>query len=209
MMWRFLSGGGDFARRFAYTIFMEAAILLVALNGGVVTGKLSAAAASRWGFGFHNLWEGKFYTLLSAPFLVRNLGMLVGILLFLAVSVGIYEWYAGSQKTISVYWLTNLAAFLGAGLIGYILYRSGSALGRDIFFKSDVGPSAGAFGCIGAWTKRSRPCRSWVFYGILAYLLGKLVIFPEFFSDLAHLIAFPLGYALDGLMDRNGAGLDG
>jgi len=31
----------------------------------------------------------------------------------------------------------------------------------------------------------------------MIYLIGKLVFFPELFADTAHVIAFPMGFALD------------
>ncbi len=178
---------------------MELVIIAVALAHGVLWAELSSVAQQRWGFGLHNLWEGRLYTPFTAPFFVRNLTMLLGILLLIGYSIGIYEWLAGTRRALLLYWVTNvLGMLLAAGLAVVPLYWVGSPLGRELALMSDVGPSAGGLGCIGGWVDRLPDrYRRWVFLAVMAYLIGKLVLFPELFADTAHLFAFPMGFALD------------
>lgn len=194
-------------RRLPFTLFMELAIIGVALAHGAVVGELSSVAQLHWGFGLHNLWEGRFYTLFTAPFFVRDLRMFLGILLFVGYSIGIYEWLAGTRRAMLLYWVTNvLGLLLAAGLAIAPLYWAGTLLGRELAFMSDVGPSAGGLGCIGGWVRRLPDrYRTLMFLAMMLYLVGKLAFLPEPFSDAAHLIAFPLGFVLVGwLRDRRG-----
>jgi hypothetical protein len=195
------------ARRLPFTLLMELSIAGVAVAERAVLGKLSPTSQRRWGFGLHNLWERRFYTAFTAPFFVRDLHMLLGILLLIGYSIGILEWKAGTRKTLLIYWCTNvLSLWLAALLVVAPSYRAGTAQGTATAFLSDVGPSAGGLGCIGGWVRylpdRYRHRFFWI---ILAYLLGKLLLFPELFADSAHLVAFPMGYLLATRLKRQGA----
>lgn len=190
-----------YARRLPFTLFMELAIIGVAVAHGAVLGELSPAAKTRWGFGLHDLWEGRLYTTVTSTFFVRDLRMFLGILLLIGYSLGVYEWLAGTRRALFVYWSTNILATLLAAwlLVAPLYYWAGTPLGRELALMSDVGPSAGALGCIGGWVYRLPDrFRRRVFLGILVYLVGKLTLFREPFADATHLIAFPLGFVLDG-----------
>jgi phosphatidylglycerol lysyltransferase len=191
-------------RRLPFTILMETAIVLLAVAGGAVTGELSLASQQRWGCGLHNLWEGRWWTVLTAPFFVRDLRMFLGILLFVLYTIGVCEWVTGTRATLAVYWITNvLGLVLAAVLVVGPLYLVRSPTGLAWAARSDVGPSAGGVGCIGAWVRHLPDCqRRWAFGLILAYLAAKLILLPELFADSAHLMTFPLGFVLAG---RDGA----
>jgi hypothetical protein len=193
-----------FIRRVPFTLFMEAAVLLLAAINGAATGELSALQQHRWGFGLHALWEGRLYTVFTAPVLVRDLRMLLGILVFLLCSIGVHEWLGGTREAFAVYWITNMLGLcLAAMLFVGPLYLARTAMGLEWAYRSDVGPSAGGLGSIGAWVRRlPGRYRRWLFVAMMTYLIAKLVLVPELFADSAHLIAFPLGYALQPVLAR-------
>lgn len=186
-------------RRLGFTLLMELAIIAVATAQGAVLGELRPESKLHWGFGLHNLWEGRLYTLVTSAFFVRDLRMLVGILLLIGYSVGIYEWVAGTQRALALYWSTNiLATLLAACLLVAPLYYAGRSTGRQLALMSDVGPSAGALGAIGGWVDRVPDRRRrWLFWVVMVYLAGKLALRPEPFADSVHLIAFPMGFVFD------------
>jgi len=191
-----------FVRRLPFTLFMELAIIVVALTHNVVLGDLRLAVELRWGFGPQNLRDGRLYTLVTAPFFVRNLRMFLGILLFVGYSVGIYEWVAGTRRALLLYWSTNIGVWtLAAALIAVWLSSTTTPQGHSLMLLTDVGPSVGGMGCVGGWVNQlPRRYRPWAFFGLLAYLAGKLALNPEPFADTAHLIVFPVGFALDHLL---------
>jgi hypothetical protein len=146
------------------------------------------------------LWEGRWHTPISAPFFVRDVRQLLGIVLLVAYSIGVYEWVAGTRQALFLYWLANVAGLVLAALwVVWPLYLAGLPLARTAAFFSDVGPSAGGLACIAGWV-RNLPVRyrRRLFLAILVYLIGKLLFLPELFADSAHLITFPLGYVLAG-----------
>lgn len=186
-------------RRLPFTLFMEGSILVTAVLVGAAAAELSPVVAQRWGFGLHNLWEGRWHTLVTSTFFVRDRHMLVTIVLLLGYSIGIYEWMAGTRRAVSLYWVTNIGATAVAAIV-FVgpLYWARTALGRELGLMSDVGASAGAIGCIGAWTRwLPDRYRRWAFLAFLAYFAAKLATLTEPFADATHLVAFPMGFFLD------------
>ncbi|MBM4431753.1 MAG: hypothetical protein FJ026_15625, partial [Chloroflexi bacterium] len=157
------------ARRLLFTFLMGLSITAVAIAEGAVLGRLSPTSQLRWGFGLHNLWEQRWYTAFTAPFFVRDLRMLPGILLLVGYSIGVLEWKAGTRQAVLIYWCTNvLGLWLAALLVVAPLYRAGTAQGTAAAFLSDVGPSAGGLGCIGGWVRHlPNRYRHWFFWIIL------------------------------------------
>ena len=77
--------------------------------------------------------------------------MFWGILPFVALSIGVYEYVAGTQRALVLYWMTDLGGSLGSTLVLVLpLYITGTALGETLAYADDVGISGGGFGCVGA-----------------------------------------------------------
>lgn len=188
-----------YLRRLPFTLLMELLIIIVAVTHGSIWGHLSQSATLRWGVGLHNLWEGRFYTFITSTFFVRDLRMFAGMIFLIGYSVGIYEWLRGTKRAIMLYWSTNLLAPLLACLFVVLpLYLAGTAIGQELAFLSDMGASAGAAGCVGGSVSQApHRYRKWLFGFILLFLVSKLLFFPEPFADTIHLIAFPIGFAIE------------
>src|SRR5690349_7161515 len=69
--------------------------LAVALNG-IVTGtwahQLSSESLRKWGTALDQIWHGRWWTFVSDTVFVHRPSMYFGILIFIPVSVGVYEW---------------------------------------------------------------------------------------------------------------------
>ena len=182
--------------RLPFTLLLEASILGVALALGLFDPEVGARWREREGFGWPSLVEGRFHTLVSSTFLVDGAGQWARIALLLTWSVGPLEWRAGTRRTVWIYAVTNFASCLAAAAAQGV---AAALAGPDLAFarSRDVGASAGAYGCIGAaiMTLPAR-WRALVAGTVLAYLTLKLLLFPAPSSDLTHVVALALGYAL-------------
>jgi hypothetical protein len=186
-------------RRERFTLFMSVALLVVAVFQGTLVADTAPAVILYWGFGLHNLWDGRLYTLIVSTFLVRQPWEVLGGILLVAVSVGVYEWMVGTRNSLLLYWSTNLTApVLAALLFLWPHYLAGTSLGVKLAALSDVGPSAGALGCLGGWVGRlPARYRTWVAIAVLALLVAKLALFTDLIPDSSHLVGFVAGLAFD------------
>ncbi len=179
------------------------AFALMIGSAGAVTGSwrgpLNAHVLSRWGFSLHDVWDGTWYSLVTSVFLCNRPVMFWGILIFLFVSVGAYEWRRSTSRAIAMYWLTDLA---GALLVTFgvvlPLYMAGTTLGAQLAAADDVGMSGGGFGCLGALVHTLSPRwrARWAAF-ITLYLILRVIFIPQPFADAVHMVAFPGGYWLD------------
>jgi hypothetical protein len=132
--------------------------------------------------------------------------MFWGILPLVALSIGVYEYVAGTQRALVLYWMTDLGGSLGSTLVLVLpLYITGTALGETLAYADDVGMSGGGFGCVGAWVHRLSPgMRPKVLVGVLVYLLVRLVFFTDLYADVLHLFTFTGGFWLDRMLIPRG-----
>ncbi len=102
-------------------------IVTVGFLTGTYAGALSPILRKRWGFALHDLWQGTWYSLVSEVWFTRYPFMFWGILAFVILSIGVYEWRAGTKFAVLLYWLTdtsgNLLFALGFWLDGYLTRR--------------------------------------------------------------------------------------
>jgi len=194
--------------RAPFTTVLEVAILGIALANGSAIGDLSAAISRDWGFDPFHFWEGRWHSLATGTVLVRNLAMLSGILGFLVISVGIYEWRLGTRRAIVLFLLAHVTTlFLTAALVVYPLHLAGVPVQGDWAPAGDVGASFGAIGCMGGWIRRTKPPTRllWLCFVTVA-LAAKFLIYPERFGDVGHLIALYSGMLLDRLLPEGAPG---
>ena len=91
-----------------------------------------------------------------------------------------------------LFWLTDVAGTLGITLLMVLpLYLAGTAVGHDLAYSDDVGLSGGGFGCMGGWIHRlPRRWQTATLSVAVVYLVVRLVLFTELFSDLVHILTF-------------------
>ncbi|MEZ5064909.1 MAG: hypothetical protein R3B81_09240 [bacterium] len=121
----------------------------------------------------------------------------------LALCVGICEWRYGPRKTMAVFFGVHLVvAAVTTFLLAYPLAHFGSERGALLVRATDVGPSAGYYGCLGfalfAGRPTIRPRAITVVLLLLALrFLWTFTRVPDhgagIAADAAHLCAFPLG----------------
>jgi hypothetical protein len=191
--------------RVSLTVLLDAAILTVALANGSARGELVPFVGQAWGFGpLQFLGTRQWHTLVTGVFVVRNPAMLLGILLFLPLSAGIYEARRGTARAAALFFLGHVVTlFLTSVLVVYPLHLAGAQLQSDWAPAGDVGASFGGFACLGAWIRRLEPSRRMLWIGIVTITLAaKLLVYPERFGDMGHLIAFFAGMLLDRGLDN-------
>lgn len=188
--------------RLPFTLLLEASILGVALALGLFDPEVGASFSARHGFGWTSLVEGRYLTLLTSTVLVDGPGQWLRIALLLTWSVGVLEWRAGTRWAVLVYSLTNLVSCLAAALLQGAVAALG---GAELAFVQarDVGASAGAFGCLGAWIGSLAPPTGRRLAGLaLVYVVLKPLLVPVPVSDLTHAVALALGLALSARRRR-------
>ena len=172
--------------------------MLVALWNGSAWGTLSEELHRAWGFGPLTFWREHWHTLATNTFLVRNTLMLLAMVAFVAVSVGVYEWVAGTRRAMLVFWAANVATLLLLAACVVLPMRLAGVPPRwDWAPAGDVGASFGGFGCLGAWLVGlpDSPKKVTILVLVVAGLVAKYLILPELFGDAGHLVAFTVGLA--------------
>lgn len=186
--------------RVPFTLTMLIGISIAGYLTGTPTSTINPVQLKRWGFALHDLWQGTWYSLVTEVFFTTHPSMFWGILGLVIGSIGLYEWQAGTGRSLRLYWLTDIVGSLLVTL-GFVLplYLAKTPLGLALAFDDDVGMSGGGFGCVGGWVHRlPQVWRRRVFVGVLVYLVGHLIIVTDLFSDILHIVTFFLGFWLDG-----------
>lgn len=194
------------ARRVPFTVLFEITIVALALWNGSAQGRLSDELRRAWGFGPLYFWREHWHTLATNTFLVRNAIMLLGMVLFVAGSVGAYEWIAGTRRALFAFWAANaITLLLTAALVVYPLHLAGVPPRWDWAPSGDVGASFGGFGCLGAWAMEipSRRKRILLLSVVSIGLLLKYLLLPEIFGDAGHLLALLSGILLGPWLRRS------
>jgi hypothetical protein len=189
--------------RIPFTLFFETAIVAIALWNGSAQGRLSADLRHQWGFAPLYFWREHWHTLVTGAFFVRSAIMLLGMALFVAASVGVYEWLAGTRRALLVFWAANVVTLLlTAACVVFPMHLAGVPPRWDWAPSGDVGASFGGFGCIGAWMMGVSGTRRRIILVaiVTAGLVVKFLLQPEIFPDAGHLVAFLAGVALGAVL---------
>ncbi len=194
---------------FAFTWVMLAAFLTAAIGTKTHTGTLSTHWLERLGFAPHDLWFWRWERLFTSAFVTTGGGLFPSVLSIATFSIGLVEWLAGTKRAMATFWGVHLLTLLVESLLIILpLHRLGYGRGTALTLVRDVGPSAGYFGCLGfasrCLSSRLGPLINGFILAILLINLFKPASYEEdrntkFFADLAHLIAFPLGWLAAGL----------
>jgi hypothetical protein len=185
--------------RVPFTLLFEIAIVAVAAWNGSLQGKLSAEQRRAWGFGPLYFWREHWHTLATNTFFVRNAIMLLGMTLFVAASVGVYEWFVGTRRAVLVFWAANVVTLLlTAACVVFPMHLAGVPPRWDWAPAGDVGASFGGLGCLGAWMagEPNARKRATLVAIVTAGLVAKFLLQPEIFGDAGHLVAFFVGVLL-------------
>lgn len=196
--------------RVPFTLVMLLGIATVGVLSGSATNEIAPDVLNRWGFALRDLWQGTWYSLITEVWFTHSAFMYWGILGFVVLSIGAYEWRAGTRRSLLLYWLTDIGGTLIVTLCFVLpLYLAKTDLGLTLAFSDDVGMSGGGFGSIGGSVHLlSLPLRRSAFAGVLLYLVMHLVVVADLSSDILHIVTFLMGFWLDGRLSSQFAQSD-
>jgi hypothetical protein len=193
-----------FSRRLPFTIFMIILLCLVAWWTNSYYHELAEIWVNRLGFAPRDFWFFRWERLILSA-LVTSGGISFWFALgMVAFTSGVAEWMTSSLRAGLTFWGVHLVTLIIESLLFMLpLHRLGFSQARALFFLRDVGPSAGYIGSLGLITTfLPKPWR-WVAFGAILIFLIIVVFIPpvtgetyavKLSADLAHLIAFPLGW---------------
>jgi membrane associated rhomboid family serine protease len=192
--------------RFPFTIGIVLIVAVVGLTTASHVETLHPTLLERFGFAPRHLPRGELVRLATCIFLTHGGRTFYVSLAMLAVCVGLAEKRVGTWKAMLAFWGIHLATLLVQTLLLAIpLERLDLLWFRLLAIEHDVGPSAGYYGCLGVACQKQPPNRRlWLVSVVGGILIARAVwsaLGPRsgpshLPSDLAHLIAFPLGVAL-------------
>ena len=200
------------ARRIPFTLFMLLILLVVAWYTNSYFQVLTRAWMSRLGFAPRDFWLFRWERLFLSAMVTSGGFTFWLALVMVAVTSGVAEWMTGSLRAVVAFWGVHLVTLVMEALIFSLPLRQlGFTLARGLFFSRDVGPSAGYMGSLGYIVAfLPKPWRWIVFSLILVYLVAAFFL-PEsgglspainLSDDLAHFLAFPLGWVAAAIIAR-------
>ena len=204
---------GRVIRRIPFTLVMAGLLLLVAWTTQSYFQELAHSWISRLGFAPRDFWFFRWERLILSA-LVTSGGIIFWFALAMVViTSGIAEWKTGSWRAALTFWGVHLATLvLESAMFLLPLRQLGFTQARTLFFSRDVGPSAGYMASLGLIITFLPKTRRWLaFVTILILLIVALFLPPragetqaiKLSADLAHLIAFPLGWTSAFLFSRH------
>jgi len=191
-------------RRVPFTLVMIILLIGVAWLTNSYFQGLAHVWMARLGFAPRDLWFFRWeHLVLSA--LVTSGGLTFWFALgMVAFTCGVAEWVAGTLRAAFTFWGVHLITLVLEALIFSLpLQQLGFMQAHALFFSRNVGPSAGFMGCLGLITTfLPKPWRWVAFGGMMTYLIVSMILPSEpgvtlaleISDDLAHLIAYPLGF---------------
>jgi hypothetical protein len=203
---------GQIIRRIPFTLVMVGLLLLAAWGTQSYFQELAHEWVSRLGFAPRDFWFFRWERLILSA-LVTNGGTIFWFALgMVAITSGVAEWRSGSWRAALTFWGLHLVTLVFESLMFLLPLRQlGFTQARALFFSRDVGPSAGYMASLGLVTTfLPKPWRWIVFVAILIFLIIALFIPPrpgetqavKLSADMAHLIAYPLGWMSAFLFGR-------
>jgi hypothetical protein len=203
---------GQIIKRIPFTLIMVSLLLLVAWGTQSYFQELARSWVSRLGFAPRDFWFFRWERLILSA-LVTSGGYIFWFALgMVAITSGVAEWRQGSWRAALTFWGVHLVTLLLESLLFLLpLHRLGFTQARALFFSRDVGPSAGYMASLGLVTTfLPKPWRRVAFGAILIFLIVALFLPPrpgetqavKLSADMAHLIAYPLGWMSAYLLGR-------
>lgn len=191
-------------RRLPFTLAMLMGLAIIALLTESYGRQLSDLWYHRLGFAAQDLWSLEWYRIVTSTFATAGGQGFWRPVAMIALVVGAAEWVAGPRRTALTFWGINLIVLVVESLfVGWMAFARLHPLGGSLLAIRDVGPSAGAIGTLGLLSGRlPRLWRRLTGIGIFA-VLAAMLLMPadgatskglELSAELAHLLAFPVGW---------------
>jgi hypothetical protein len=191
-------------KRLPVTLLVCGALVGTALLATGQGRTLAGHWLQRVGFAPRDLATRRVDRLFTSAFFTHGHGTLWRALALILLFVGWTEWKHGSRRTAATFAGVHLGTVVLLGAAILALRHAGAIWPwMEYPMARDVGPSAGYIGCLGLSCARLETPRREI---ALAAVMAVLVIAPwapalspesadaKLSADLAHLIAFPLGW---------------
>jgi hypothetical protein len=190
-------------RRFPFTLTMLVLLGLTAIWTNTQAATISTEWLDRLGFAPIDLLALNLGRLFTSALVTSGGRVFWEALGMVAFAVGLSEWLTGPRRATLTFWGVHLSTLIFESLVVALpLHFAGVTFGSLVAFSRDVGPSAGYFGSLGLVSAHLR--YPWnlisgglIFIGLqvaLLYVSGNNNLGLKISADLAHLIAFPLGW---------------
>jgi len=196
-------------RRVPFTLITLLLLSLTAILTNSHLAPISAEWLIRLGFAPSDLFMGNLERLLTSALVTSGGIVFLEAFVMITICVGLAEWITSWKRAAATFWGGHLLVLILLSAIISLAHRQLSALGLSASIVArDVGPSAGYFACLGLVSARLKHPWYLVSGGImLAYFVIALFIPAsagvnapiKFSADMAHLLAFPIGWLSSGL----------
>ena len=199
-------------RRFPFTLTMLALLELTALWTGTHAAAISAEWLDRLGFAPLDLLALNLGRLFTSALVTSGGRVFWEALGMVAFAVGLSEWLTGSSRAALTFWGVHLSTLVLESLvIALPLHWIGMTLGSLVALSRDVGPSAGYFGALGLVSANLKYPWNLISGGVifialetaLLHVSGNNSLGLEVSADIAHIIAFPLGWYSSKLVNKD------
>ena len=194
----------SFVRRLPFTLIMLSGLIIAALVTNTYFQEITGHWLNRTGFAPNDLWYGRLERLFTSAFVTSGGKVFWEALFFIAFAVGVAEWMTGWKRAAATFWGIHLLSLVLLSLIVSLATHQLRSIGLEAAqLTRDVGPSAGYFACLGLVSARLKRPWNWTSGGILLLFFAIAIFLPagtgesasmKFSADLAHLLAFPLGW---------------
>ena len=195
--------------RFPFTLIMLAGLFLAALVTNTYFQSITHQWLNRTGFSPNDLWYWRLERMFTAALVTVGGKVFWEAILMVSLFVGLAEWMTGWKRTALTFWGVHLLALAILSLIVSLSLHQLRAFGLEASEAArDVGPSAGYFACLGLISAKLKRPWNWVSGAVLFAMFVTTLFLPaaagesaklKFSADLAHLLAFPLGWFSAGI----------
>ena len=190
-------------RRFPFTLTMLALLGLTAIWTHTHATAISTEWLDRLGFAPLDLLALNLGRLFTSALITAGGRVFWEALGTVTFAVGLSEGLTGSRRTALTFWGVHFSTLLIESVaVALPMHWFGMTLGLLLSLSRDVGPSAGYFGALGLVSAHLK--RPWnlitggmIFVALeiaLLHVSGNNSLGMEIGADIAHIIAFPLGW---------------
>ena len=186
---------------FPATFFLLSLLSVGAWLTDTHRGPLAPHVLNQIGFAPVDLLTLDLERIFTSFFVTSGPGVFLLAFFMIAFSAGAAEWRTGSLRTLLTFAGVHIATLAVLSFIALPLHWFDFSFGSLIALSRDVGPSAGYFGVLGLAVALTKdPWRRWAGAAVMLFLLAAFFTETgndpgaEYSADLAHLIAFPLGW---------------